>query len=172
MVTFSPWADLTPTGESVRSKEDADPIFTEADVRAYADLYAASADRTHPLASPPLADLTGPPPLLVQVGANEMLLDDAVRLAGGRAGADDVDVTLETGPGLPHVFQLNHGRLDEADAALDRAARFLTTQLKASLPAPIVRLGACPLILRRRRHPWRAEPARRRSVDPDVDGAE
>ncbi|MFD5934831.1 alpha/beta hydrolase [Streptomyces sp. NPDC060333] len=128
VVTFSPWADLTLTGESMRSKEDADPIFTEADVRAYADLYAASADRTHPLASPVLADFTGLPPLLVQVGANEVLLDDAVRLAG-RAGADDVDVTLEIGPGLPHVFQLNYGRLDEADAAFDRAARFLTTHL-------------------------------------------
>ncbi|MEU8893340.1 alpha/beta hydrolase [Streptomyces sp. NPDC048442] len=128
VVTFSPWADLTLTGESMRSKEDADPIFTEADVRAYADLYAATADRAHPLASPVFADLTGLPPLLVQVGANEVLLDDAVRLAG-RAGADDVDVTLEVGPGLPHVFQLNYGRLDEADAALDRAARFLTTHL-------------------------------------------
>ncbi|MFF3652022.1 alpha/beta hydrolase [Streptomyces sp. NPDC002181] len=125
VVVFSPWVDLTLSGASIRSKEGADPIFTEADVRAYADLYVGAGDRAHPLASPVFADLTGLPPLLVQAGANELLLDDAVRLAG-RAGADGVEVTLEVLPGLPHVFQHHYGRLDEADAALDRAARFLT----------------------------------------------
>ncbi|MER6623897.1 alpha/beta hydrolase [Streptomyces sp. NPDC000931] len=133
VVVFSPWTDLTLSGESIRSKEDADPLFTEADIRAYADLYVGAGDRAHPLASPVLADLTGLPPLLVQVGANEVLLDDAVRLAA-RAGADDVEVTLEIGPGLPHVFQHHYGRLDEADAALDRAARFLTAHLNAGHP--------------------------------------
>ncbi|SHL28125.1 alpha/beta hydrolase [Actinacidiphila paucisporea] len=131
VVLFSPWVDLTLAGDSIRSKDGADPIFTEADVRAYADLYVGAGDRAHPLASPLFADLTGLPPLLVQVGANEVLLDDAVRLAG-RAAADDVDVTLDVSPGLPHVFQHHYGRLDEADAALDRAARFLTTHLTAA----------------------------------------
>ncbi|MEF9524389.1 MULTISPECIES: alpha/beta hydrolase [Streptomyces] len=130
---FSPWVDLTLTGGSIRSKEGADPIFTEADVRAYADLYVGTGDRAAPLASPVFADLAGLPPLLVQAGANEVLLDDAVRLAG-RAGADDVEVTLEVGPGLPHVYQLHYGRLEEADAALDRAARFLTAHLGAGHP--------------------------------------
>ncbi|MFF0217346.1 alpha/beta hydrolase [Streptomyces vinaceus] len=125
VVVFSPWVDLTLSGASIHAKEGADPIFTEADVRAYADLYVGSGDRAHPLASPVFADLSGLPPLLVQAGANELLLDDAVRLAG-RAGADGVEVTLEIAPGLPHVFQHHYGRLDEADAALDRAARFLT----------------------------------------------
>ncbi|MCX5036294.1 alpha/beta hydrolase [Streptomyces coelicoflavus] len=129
-VLFSPWADLTLAGGSIRSKEGADPIFTEADVRAYADLYVGAGDRAAPLASPVFADLAGLPPLLVQAGANEILLDDAVRLAG-RAGAADVEVTLEVGPGLPHVYPLHYGRLDEADAALDRAARFLTARLGA-----------------------------------------
>ncbi|KUN39041.1 alpha/beta hydrolase [Streptomyces longwoodensis] len=128
VVLFSPWVDLTLTGGSIRSKEDADPLFVEADLRDYADLYLGTTDPAHPLASPLFADLTGLPPLLVQAGANEVLLDDAVRLAG-RAGADDVEVTLEVGPGLPHVFQHHYGRLDEADAALDRAARFLRTRL-------------------------------------------
>ena len=136
VVLFSPWVDLTLTGESMRSKQDADPLFIEADLRALADLYVGAGDRAHPLASPLFADLTGLPPLLVQVGANEVLLDDAVRLAG-RAGADDVEVTLEVGPGLPHVFQLQYGRLDEADAALDRAARFLTAHLSADRPQPV-----------------------------------
>lgn len=128
VVVFSPWVDLTLAGGTMRTKEGADPIFTEADLRAYADLYVGSGDRAQPLASPVFADLTGLPPLLVQAGANEVLLDDAVRLAR-RAGADDVEVTLEIGPGLPHVFQHHYGRLDEADAALDRAARFLTAHL-------------------------------------------
>ncbi|WP_326780177.1 alpha/beta hydrolase [Streptomyces longwoodensis] len=128
VVLFSPWVDLTLTGGSIRAKEDADPLFVEADLRDYADLYLGTTDPAHPLASPLFADLAGLPPLLVQVGANEVLLDDAVRLAG-RAGADDVEVTLEVGPGLPHVFQHHYGRLDEADAALDRAARFLRTHL-------------------------------------------
>ncbi|KAF2778525.1 alpha/beta hydrolase [Streptomyces sp. OM5714] len=132
-VLFSPWADLTLAGGSIRSKEGADPIFTEADVRAYADLYVGAGDRAAPLASPVFADLAGLPPLLVQAGANEILLDDAVRLAG-RAGAADVEVTLEVGPGLPHVYPLHYGRLDEADAALDRAARFLTARLGAGHP--------------------------------------
>ncbi|MFJ7966609.1 alpha/beta hydrolase [Streptomyces sp. NPDC096324] len=133
VVVFSPWVDLTLTGESIRSKEGADPIFTAADVRACADLYIGAGDRAQHLASPVFADLTGLPPLLVQVGANEVLLDDAVRLAS-RAGADGVEVTLEVGPGLPHVFQHHYGRLDEADAALDRAARFLAAHLSAGRP--------------------------------------
>ncbi|CAL9668635.1 Monoterpene epsilon-lactone hydrolase [Streptomyces sp. enrichment culture] len=136
VVVFSPWVDLTLAGGSIRSKEGVDPIFTAADIRAYADLYVGTGDRAHPLASPVFADLTGLPPLLVQVGANEVLLDDAVRLAA-RAGADDVEVTLEVGPGLPHVFQHHYGRLDEADAALDRAARFLATHLGADRLEPV-----------------------------------
>ncbi|MCZ4125370.1 alpha/beta hydrolase [Streptomyces sp. H39-S7] len=131
LVVFSPWVDLTLAGGSIRSRESADPIFTGADLRAYVDLYVGAGDRAHSLASPVFADLTGLPPLLVQVGANEVLLDDSIRLAG-RAGADGVEVTLEVGPGLPHVFQHHYGRLDEADAALDRAARFLVAHLGAA----------------------------------------
>lgn len=133
VAVFSPWVDLTLSGTSIRSKEDADPIFVEADLRAYADLYAGAADRAHPLVSPLLADLSGLPPLLVQVGANEVLLDDAVGLAR-RAGADDVEVTLEILPGLPHVFQHHYGRLDDADTALAHVARFFTAHLDTAHP--------------------------------------
>lgn len=125
---FSPWTDLTLSGASIQGKHGADPIFIESDLRAYADLYADAEDRKQPLASPLFADLTGLPPLLIQVGANELLLDDAVRLAG-RAGADDVDVVLEIGSGLPHVFQHHYGRLDEADAAFDSAALFFAAHM-------------------------------------------
>ncbi|GLW52656.1 alpha/beta hydrolase [Kitasatospora phosalacinea] len=128
---FSPWVDLTLTGASYRSRKEADPIFTEADIRAYADHYLGTGDRANPLASPLFADLAGLPPLLVQVGTNELLLDDALRLAA-RAAEQDVTVTLEVESGVPHVFQQQFGRLDEADAALDRAARFLTAHLAAA----------------------------------------
>lgn len=136
VVLFSPWVDLTLSGASMHTKQDADPIFTEDTLRTFADLYVGTGDRTQPLASPLFADLAGLPPLLVQVGANEVLLDDAVRLAG-RAGADDIEVTLEIGPGLPHVFQHHYGNLDEADAALDRAARFLTAHLSTARTASV-----------------------------------
>lgn len=132
---MSPWTDLTLSGDSIRSKEDVDPVLTADEVRAFADRYLGSGDRAHPLASPVFADLAGLPPLLVQVGSYEVLLDDSVRLAA-RAGAAEVDVTLEVWPRAPHVFQLEYGRLDAADAALDRTARFLTERLGAAQLAP------------------------------------
>ncbi|WP_329177770.1 alpha/beta hydrolase [Streptomyces sp. NBC_01477] len=130
LAVLSPWVDLTLSGASIRTKEKADPIFTADALREYADLYLGDRDRRQPLASPVFADLTGLPPLLIQVGSNEVLLDDAVRLAG-RAGADDVEVTLEVWPEVPHVFQHHYGRLDEADAALDRMAGFLAGRVAA-----------------------------------------
>ena len=130
-VLFSPWIDLTLSGASIRGKDGVDPIFIESDLQAYVEFYLGAGDPSQPLASPLFADLTGLPPLLIQAGANEVLLDDAVRLAG-RAGADNVDVTLEIGSDLPHVYQHHYGRLDEADAALDQAAGFLTAHLDAA----------------------------------------
>ena len=128
---FSPWFDLTLSGESIRTKGGIDPIFNEHFLHVYADHYIGAEDKKQPLASPLFADLAGLPPLLIQVGANELLLDDAVRLAG-RAGADNVDVTLEIGGDLPHVYQHHYGHLDEADAALDSTARFFTTRISAA----------------------------------------
>jgi acetyl esterase/lipase len=72
-----------------------------------------------------LADLTGFPPMLIQVGTNEIMLDDSTRLAA-RARAAGVDVILDITADVPHVFQSFAGVLDEADQALDRAALFLT----------------------------------------------
>lgn len=124
---FSPAVDLTLSGESVRSKDGVDPFFAPADLGWLFDQYLAGGERTAPEVSPLFADLTGLPPLLIQVGSSELLLDDAVRLAG-RAGADEVAVTLEVVPRQPHVFQLDDGSA-EAAAALERAGRFLATRL-------------------------------------------
>jgi len=130
VAVFSPWVDLTLSGDSMRSKDGVDPLFTRARIGVYAERYAAADARTAPLASPVFGDLTGLAPLLVQVGSHEVLLDDAVRLAG-RAAAADVDVTLDVVAGVPHVFQNFAGMLDDADDALDRAGRFLDARLAA-----------------------------------------
>ncbi|MFC4118955.1 alpha/beta hydrolase [Nonomuraea zeae] len=123
-VVFSPWTDLTLTGASMESKHGIDPIFVRSDIEEYRRHYLGQQDPSAPTASPALADLTGLPPLLIQAGSNELLLDDAIRLAA-RAGSDDVDVTLQILGGLPHVFQHQSGFVDEAGQALDDAARFL-----------------------------------------------
>jgi monoterpene epsilon-lactone hydrolase len=120
---FSPWADITRSGASMRTKDGADPLFNFDVIGWYADRYVPAGDRSAPLASPVFANLTGLPPLLIQAGSREVLLDDAVRLAAN-AARDDVDVVLQVTSGVPHVFQRVAG-LDEAGEALDEAARFL-----------------------------------------------
>lgn len=121
---FSPWVDLTVSGESAVTKADADPVLTPRGLRTRALDYLGDTDPATPLASPIFADLAGLPPLLVQVGSHEILLDDAVRLAA-RAAARDVAVQLQIWPGAPHVFQAYAALLDEAGAALDAAAAFV-----------------------------------------------
>lgn len=120
---FSPFADLTLSGDSLRARAEADPLFDVASVRWYAEKYAPGA-AARP-ASPIFADLSGLAPLLVQVGTDELLLDDAVRLAA-RVASGGGEVTLEVGAGLTHVYQLSYGVLADADEALDRAVTFLT----------------------------------------------
>ncbi|MCO5996930.1 alpha/beta hydrolase [Actinoallomurus rhizosphaericola] len=131
LVAFSPGLDATRTGESMNTKEGIDPIFTRAAVEHTGAMYLAGADPHQPLLSPAvLADLTGFPPILIQVGTNEILLDDSTRLAA-RAREAGVDVILDVTADVPHVFQSFAGLLDEADEALDRAALFLTQRVHA-----------------------------------------
>jgi monoterpene epsilon-lactone hydrolase len=103
-VLMSPWADLTLSGESISGKAAVDPALTPEGLRRRAVDYVAAGDRRAELVSPIFADLTGLPPLLIQAGSHEILLDDATRLAA-RAAAADVAVRLEVTPGVPHVFQ-------------------------------------------------------------------
>jgi monoterpene epsilon-lactone hydrolase len=124
---MSPYADLTLSGESILAKEAVDPILTPQGLRNRIPDYVNGADPSRPQISPVFGDLSGLPPLLIQVGSNEILLSDALRLAG-RAATADVPVTLEVTPGVPHVFQAYAAVLDEADVALDRAAAFLQAQ--------------------------------------------
>jgi len=96
-------------------------------VRRWAALYVADGDAEDSLISPLFADLTGLPPLLIQAGSHEILLDDATRLATSAAAADVA--TLDVTPGVPHVFQAFAEVLDEGDAALIRVASFLRSHL-------------------------------------------
>jgi acetyl esterase/lipase len=121
---LSPITDLTVTGASYAGKAHADPAITAQAIRTRAADYLAGTDPADPRVSPLFADLTGLPPLLIQAGSHEVLLDDATRLAA-KAAADDVAVILDITPGVPHVFQAFAALLDEADAALNRAARFI-----------------------------------------------
>jgi monoterpene epsilon-lactone hydrolase len=123
---MSPWADLTLSGNTLINKQEFDPTLTGEGLRWRVGDYVADGSPSDPYISPIFADLRGLPPMLIQVGSHEILLSDAVRLAE-RAAKDDVAVTLEVVPGVPHVFQAYAGVLDEGDAALNRAASFLTT---------------------------------------------
>ncbi|HEY6494021.1 MAG TPA: alpha/beta hydrolase [Trebonia sp.] len=123
-VLLSPMTDLTVTGSSYAGKAHADPAISAQAIRTRAADYLAGADPADPLVSPLFADLSGLPPLLIQAGSHEVLLDDATRLAA-KAAADDVAVILDITPGVPHVFQAFAALLDEADAALNRAAGFI-----------------------------------------------
>jgi acetyl esterase/lipase len=126
---FSSMFDVTWAGESMDTKAGIDPIFTRESLAQTTAMYLAGADPNQPLLSPAVhADLTGLPPLLLQVGTNEVLLDDSTRMAA-RASAAGVDVILDVTADVPHGFQSFVGALDEADEALDRAALFLTQHL-------------------------------------------
>jgi acetyl esterase/lipase len=133
---MSPYADLTLAGTTLETKREVDPLFTRELLQARVTDYTAGQDASLGLISPIFADLSGLPPLIIQAGSHELLLDDAVRLAG-QAAAADVEVTLEITPGVPHVFQAYSAILDEGAAALDRAGRFLSAQLVVDLGARI-----------------------------------
>ncbi|HEU5224222.1 MAG TPA: alpha/beta hydrolase [Actinomycetota bacterium] len=133
---MSPYADLTLAGTTMQTKREVDPLFTRELLQARVTDYTAGQDASLGLISPIFADLSGLPPLIIQAGSHELLLDDAVRLAG-QAAAADVEVTLEITPGVPHVFQAYSAILDEGAAALDRAGRFLSAKLVVDLGARI-----------------------------------
>ena len=128
---MSPYADLTLAGTSMETKRDADPLLSPDALRARVPDYTAGQDPALGLISPIFADLSGLPPLIIQAGTHEVLLDDAIRLARQAATAD-VQVTLDITPGVPHVFQAYHAILDEAAAALDRAGQLLSAHLSAA----------------------------------------
>jgi acetyl esterase/lipase len=125
---MSPYADLTLAGTTMQTKREVDPLMSLEALQDRVNDYTSGQDAALALISPVFADLSGLPPLIIQAGTHEVLLDDALRLARQAANAD-VEVTLDITPGVPHVFQAYYPILDEAAAALDRAGQFLSAHL-------------------------------------------
>jgi epsilon-lactone hydrolase len=128
---MSPYADLTLAGATMDTKREADVLMSRANLQARISDYTAGHDAALGLISPIFADLSGLPPLIIQAGTHEVLLDDAIRLARQAATAD-VAVTLDITPQVPHVFQTFYPILDEAAAALDRAGQLLSAHLASA----------------------------------------
>lgn len=133
-VCLSPWVDMEGLGESMRTKGDLDPMVQYEHLLKGASAYLAGADPSHPLAAPLYADLSGLPPLLIQVGTAETLLDDSTRLAK-RAKAAGMDVTLEVCDDMIHVFQFFAAMLPEGRQAIDRIGGFIRARTAAGVTA-------------------------------------
>jgi acetyl esterase/lipase len=123
-VTISAWTDLACTGNTMRTRADVDPMVTEAVLSRMGQDYLQGGDARQPLASPLYAALRGLPPLLMQVGDAEVLLDDTTRVAD-KARAAGVDVTLEIYPEMIHIFQLFAPILPEGQQAIERIGAFI-----------------------------------------------
>jgi epsilon-lactone hydrolase len=121
---LSPWVDLEGIGASMTTKADADPIVQKVGIEQMAAAYLGGKDPRTPLAAPLYADLTGLPPLLIQVGTAETLLDDASRLAE-RARKAGVAVSYEASEDMIHVWHLFAPMLDEGQEAIDRIGEFV-----------------------------------------------
>ncbi len=120
----SPWTDLAMTGATMDSKAAIDPLISRPYLQELATAYLQGHDPADPLVSPIHADLTGLPPMLIQVGTAETLLDDSIRLAATAAAAD-VRVTLQTWPDMIHAWDLFHPQLSDGRASLAEAGLFI-----------------------------------------------
>ena len=124
IVVMSPWTDLALTGDSLRSNAGADPMMNAADVPHLAARYLAGADPREPYASPLYGDPEGLPPTLIQVGSDEILRDDSVRMAE-RMRAAGCEVELEIWRRMPHVWHGFVSVMPEARAAIARIGHFV-----------------------------------------------
>lgn len=140
-VCISPWVDLEGSGESMTTKADVDPMVQKEGLLKMAEAYRGDADARHPLVSPIYADLKGLPPMLIQVGTWETLLDDASRLAE-RAKAAGVDVSYEPWEGMIHVWHFFAGMLPEGQQAIDRIGEYIRGKIGS--PAISAQQAAAP----------------------------
>ena len=132
---ISPWTDLELTGASLDDKDAADPLIHRGYLDELAGAYCGSGLRADPRISVLRADLHGMPPLLIQVGSAETLLDDAVRLARN-AGNANVATSLEVWPHMIHAFPLWNGRLDAGRRAITRAGAWMRERLQEAVSRP------------------------------------
>ncbi len=123
-VPISPWTDLEGTGESVRTRAAKDVMVTQDNLLSSAKQYYGTHNPKDPLVSPVHADFRGMPPMLIQVGDAEILLDDATRVAE-RAKAAGVQVQLEVWDEMPHVWHVFAKLLPEGQQAIDKIGKFV-----------------------------------------------
>jgi phosphinothricin tripeptide acetyl hydrolase len=128
---ISPWTDLTCENQTFETKKDVDPLLTRRSLKEMGDAYIADGNPRAPYASPLFADLKGLPPLLIHVGSEEVLLDDA-RVLHSRARSAGVDSKLTIAPGMIHVWHMFHAMLPEGAAAIREIADFTTGRWKAA----------------------------------------
>ena len=124
IVAISPWADLTCSLPSHTARRRRDPFADAVDPGEQAEIYLAGTPPTDPLASPLYADYTGMPPMLIQIGSEDMLFDDAVAIAE-RATAAGVSVHLEEWVGMFHTWHRYTGVLKGADEAIAAIGEFV-----------------------------------------------
>jgi monoterpene epsilon-lactone hydrolase len=120
----SPWIDMEARGESYAAKAAIDPMIGKEYILELASWYLGGIAPRTPLAAPLHADLRGLPPLLIQVGSSETLLDDSVQIAA-RLGASDVRVSLEIWPQMIHAWPLFHQQLADGRRAIAAAGSFI-----------------------------------------------
>jgi acetyl esterase/lipase len=130
-VAISPVTDLALTGDSYKTRADADPYFTQPQVAALVAAYLGDTDPKHPLASALYGHLRGLPPIRVHVGDDEVLLDDSRRYVK-RAVSAGVDASLDVWMGMPHGFVANVGQFTAAHQALGMIGAFLRDRLRGT----------------------------------------
>jgi len=127
-VTMSPWTDLTGSGASIRLRNNIDDMLDGTKLTETAALYHGDTPATHPLVSPLFADLENLPPLLIQVGTDEILWDDACSFAEKAKMAGN-DCTFEIYENMPHVFQLGADFVPESKAAVKKITAFINDKI-------------------------------------------
>jgi acetyl esterase/lipase len=125
---LSPWVDMEGTGESMTTRADRDVLVSRDMLKGMVDAFLQGQDARDPLAAPLHADLNDLCPLYIQVGDDETLLDDSVRLAD-RARQAGVECRLDVFPEMQHVFQMAAGNMPEADEAIRRLADWVQPRL-------------------------------------------
>lgn len=131
-VLLSPWTDLDITGDSIRTKRRIDPMVDASGIFFLANLYIGDEDPKNPYISPLYADLKELPPLLIQVGGAELLLDDSTRFAE-KAKAAGVDVTIEVWEDMIHVFQAFALWAPEGEEAIEKIGNFIQKLMKEQI---------------------------------------
>jgi epsilon-lactone hydrolase len=128
-VPISPWTDVEGTGASVKTKASRDPMVRDADLLRYGGLYGRNTDLRNPLVSPLYGDYRGLPPLLIQVGEAEILLDDSTRVAE-RARQAGVQVDLEVWDEMVHVWHVFAKLLPEGRQAIEKMGAYVSTHTR------------------------------------------